>query len=122
MFNAIFFQVSKCHVDIPVVNPSIFHFTNDETDDFWRILQLQEKSSAAETFVVFSSGILHLVRPLVPEVVASCSGLRGLHDVAVAGDEIFVLEGPVMFKSYFNRVITDIDFNTLTFVKCSAML
>ena len=87
------FQLSKSRSEIPLFNPSIFQNSNEEPDDIWRILKVEEKNSSVETFVVFSSGIFHIVRPFVPEVVASCNGLRGVLDVAVAEDEIFVLEG-----------------------------
>jgi hypothetical protein len=65
-----------------------------QDDEIWRILQLEDSSdSSSGTFVVYSSNIFHIVRPYVPEVVASCSGLRSLHGLAIAGEEIFVLEG-----------------------------
>ena len=92
-----FVQITKSHCDIPLVNPSIFHNSNDETDDdVWRILKLDKTDSdknVSDIFVVFSSTIFHVVRPFAPEVLASCSGLRSLNDLAVTDGEIFVLEG-----------------------------
>ena len=85
-------QITKSHCDIPLINPSIFHNSNEESDDVWRILKLDE-TNVSDIFVVFSSTIFHIIRPFSPEVLASCSGLRSLNDLAVADGEIFVLEG-----------------------------
>ena len=95
------FQVSNNHSDIPLINPSIFHNATNEDAASWRILKLHEKSyinSKTEAFVVWGANSLHIVRPHQPEVVASCRGLRGLHDVAVTEAEIFVLEGESSIK------------------------
>jgi hypothetical protein len=90
-------QITKSHCDIPLINPSIFHNSNEESDDVWRILKLNETNvsdkNVSDVFVVFSSTIFHIIRPFSPEVLASCSGLRSLNDLAVADGEIFVLEG-----------------------------
>lgn len=90
-------QITKSHCDIPLINPSIFHNSNEESDDVWRILKLDETNvsdkNVSDVFVVFSSTIFHIIRPFSPEVLASCSGLRSLNDLAVADGEIFVLEG-----------------------------
>jgi hypothetical protein len=90
-------QITKSHCDIPLINPSIFHNSNEESDDVWRILKLDETNvsdkNVSDIFVVFSSTIFHIIRPFSPEVLASCSGLRSLNDLAVADGEIFVLEG-----------------------------
>jgi hypothetical protein len=96
-----------------MINPSIFHNPANEDIASWRILNLQdnkitEKNSKSKTdaFVVWSCNSLHIVRPHEPEVVASCRGLRGLHDVAVTEAEIFVLEGNLKLakkKLKFNR-------------------
>eukprot|EP00095_Tigriopus_kingsejongensis_P003877 maker-scaffold387_size188669-snap-gene-0.19 protein:Tk03877 transcript:maker-scaffold387_size188669-snap-gene-0.19-mRNA-1 annotation:"wd repeat-containing protein cg11141" len=95
--------LKRPHMDIPLINPMIFHQDLDLNDDINLLQPLLHDDGISIYYVAYNSSVLHIINPSKPAVLASCCGLRGIIDLSTCSssgsdkinhDEIFVLEGP----------------------------
>ena len=86
--------LERPHPDVPLVNPAIFSRSvaaGEERDEADReeceggdIGLVKPTKFGGGEFVIaaYNTATLHLIRPKVPDILASCSGLRGVIDLS----------------------------------------
>jgi hypothetical protein len=78
----------KEHTHTPLINPASSHVRQSRGDhQFGPLLVFREH------LVTYSSDVVYVLNPISITVVAAVADLRGVLDVAVNKDEIFILEG-----------------------------
>jgi len=79
----------KENIRTPLINPVSSHVRHVRGDhQFGPLLVFQER-----LLVTYSSDMVYILNPATISVVATVADLRGVLDVAVNKDEIFILEG-----------------------------
>jgi hypothetical protein len=81
--------VMKENTRTPLINPALSHIKHMHGDhQFGPILVFRE-----HLLVTYSSDVVYVLDPAAITVIATVADLRGVLDVAVNKDEIFILEG-----------------------------
>lgn len=79
----------KEHTHTPLINPAPSHIRQSHGDhQFGPLLVFREN-----LLVTYSSDVVYVLNPAAITVIATVVDLRGVQDVAVNKNEIFVLEG-----------------------------
>jgi hypothetical protein len=79
----------KEHTHTPLINPAPAHIRQSRGDhQFGPLLVFREN-----LLVTYSTDVVYVLNPATITVIATVADLRGVQDVAVSKDEIFILEG-----------------------------
>ncbi len=88
--------LDRPHPDVPLVNPAIFsrNVTSEATEEsaggdikMVRPTAFGAKGAGGDVFAACNESTIHFIRPAVPDVVSSCSGLRGVVDFSLTSGE-----------------------------------